>query len=53
MAREPYTGPAQQTEDDPQAAGGGPKGMGYPSYSDVALQLLGDLLTSATTHPRP
>lgn len=40
MARDPKSGPAQHNEDDTQAAGGGPKPIGYPTYAEVALQLL-------------
>jgi Bifunctional DNA primase/polymerase, N-terminal len=40
MARDPKAGLAQQTEDDTQAAGGGPKPVGYPTYADLALKLL-------------
>lgn len=40
MARDPNSGPAQHNEDDTQAAGGGPKVIGHPTYAEVALQLL-------------
>ena len=30
----------QTTEDDPQAAGGGPSGVGYPTYAERASELL-------------
>ncbi len=40
MERDPKSGPAQHNGDDTQAAGGGPKSIGYPTYAEVALKLL-------------
>lgn len=40
MARVQEHGPAQHNEDDTQAAGGGPKPIGHPTYAKVALKLL-------------
>jgi hypothetical protein len=40
MARDPKSGPAQNNEDDTQAAGGGPKPIAHPTYAEVALKLL-------------
>jgi Bifunctional DNA primase/polymerase, N-terminal len=40
MPRDPKSGPAQHNEDDTQAAAGGPKPVGYPTYAEVALKLL-------------
>lgn len=40
MARGQEHGPAQQHEDDTQAATGGPNSIGHPTYAEVALKLL-------------
>lgn len=39
LTRAPYQGPAQQNEDDTQAAAGGPVGVGYTSFAEAALRL--------------
>jgi Bifunctional DNA primase/polymerase, N-terminal len=58
MARDPKSGPAQHNEDDTQAAGGGPKPIGHPTYAEVALKLLDNgyepvPLYPAKKSPRP
>lgn len=40
MARGRDWGPAQKEEDDTQAATGGPKPIGHPTYAEVVLKLL-------------
>ncbi|MFC3086290.1 bifunctional DNA primase/polymerase [Tabrizicola soli] len=44
-------GPAQQHEDDTQAASGGPNGIGYPTYSEVSLKLLDNGYEPVPLHP--
>ena len=39
VAREPKGEPAQQTEEDTQAATGGPDAIRFPTYADAALRL--------------
>lgn len=40
MARDLHRDPAEDQDKDTQAAGGGPKPIGYPTYAEVALRLL-------------
>lgn len=40
MARGQEYGPAKHSDDDIQAAGGGPNPIGHPTYAEVALKLL-------------
>lgn len=52
MARGHNRGPAQQQDHDTQAANGGPKPIGHPTYAEVALKLLDNGYEPVPLRPR-